>query len=159
MAYDEETGEEVQAIASDTHGPIWEEAQKAVDDGTATDQQWDIYNANNGNGRGWQRQQMKGIVVNNHELLIGTAAGSEELGTPKVFAGNWYSVGEWTLTLVALGDNTGWAGPIETGINSMGTQPSVADGIYSISGVRTNKLQRGLNIVVVNGQTRKVMIK
>ncbi len=159
MAYDEETGEEVQAIASDTHGPIWEEAQKAVEDGTATDQQMDIYNANNGNGRGWQRQQMKGIVVNNHELLIGTAAGSEELGTPKVFAGNWYSVGEWTLTLVALGDNTGWAGPIETGIDSMGTQPSVADGIYSISGVRTNKLQRGLNIVVVNGQTRKVMIK
>ena len=156
--YYDEIGDSM-AVASDTHGPIWEEARKAVDDGTATDLQMDIYNANSGNGRGWQHQSMDGIVVTNHELLIGTATGSAELGTPKVFAGNWYSVGEWTLTLVSLGDNSGWGGPIESGIAETPAAAPVADGIYTLTGVKTDKLQRGINIVVANGQTRKVMIK
>ena len=50
-----------------------------------------------------------------------------------MFAGNWYSVGGWTLTLVQNGDNAGWAGPV-AGINTLEGQTTVADGIYTVSG-------------------------
>ena len=33
------------------------------------------------------------------------------------------------------------------------------DGIYTIAGAKTNKLQRGLNIVISNGKARKVLVK
>ena len=121
---------------------------------------WDaIYNANNGNGRGWKHQEMANIEVKNHELLIGTMAGTAASQTPKVFAGNWYSVGGWTLTLVAKGDNTGWDGPLATGISNTVVKTTATDGIYTLSGVKADKLQRGLNIVITNGQARKVMVK
>lgn len=108
--------EGVEQVASDTHGPIWEEAKAMIEGGLAEDdpeyQYWSgIYSANNGNGRGFQHQELSAVVAN-HQLLIGTAAGSEDLGTEKVFAGNWYSVGGWTLTLVQLGNNEGWPGPL-----------------------------------------------
>ncbi len=76
-----------------------------------------------------------------------------------MFAGNWYSVGGWTLTLVAKGDNTGWDGPLATGISNTVVKTTAADGIYTLSGVKADKLQRGLNIVITNGQARKVMVK
>lgn len=106
-------------VASDTHGPIWEEAKAMIEGGLAEDdpeyQYWfGIYNANNGNGRGFQHQELSAVVAN-HQLLIGTAAGSEALGTEKVFAGSWYSVGGWTLTLIQLGNNEGWPGPLGGG--------------------------------------------
>jgi hypothetical protein len=153
---DESTGEP--AIASDKYGPIWEEARDAVDAGTATDLQYDIYNANNSQGRGWKHQEIDNLVVTNHELFIGTMCGTEASRTEKVFAGNWYSVGGWTLTLIAKGDNTGWEGPL-TGIETIVNDNAVADGIYTIAGVKTGKLQRGLNIVVRNGKALKIMVK
>ena len=112
--------EGVEQVASDTHGPIWEEAKAMIEGGLAEDdpeyQYWSgIYSANNGNGRGFQHQELSAVVAN-HQLLIGTAAGSEDLGTEKVFAGNWYSVGGWTLTLVQLGNNEGWPGPLGGGM-------------------------------------------
>ena len=152
------TGEDSLAIASDTHGPLWEEAENAVNSGNYTELQYNIYNANSGNGRGWQYQEMTGLVVTNHQLLIGTCAGNTEFATEKTFTGNWYSVGGWTLTQTAKGDNTGWDGPLATGIKST-TKIVVTDGIYTLSGVKLQKLQRGLNIVIVNGQPRKVMVK
>jgi hypothetical protein len=152
-----ETGEDTTVVASDKYGPMWEEAKVAIESGSYTELQDQIYNANGSNGRGWQHQEMAGIVVNNHELLIGTAAGSEALGTPKVFAGAWYSVGGWTLTLTAKGDNTGWDGPIASGIKVANAAVEAVDGIYTLSGVRTNQLQRGLNIVVSGGKARKVL--
>ena len=154
-----ETGEDTTVVASDKYGPMWEEAKTAVESGNYTELQDLIYNANGSNGRGWQHQEMAGIVVTNHELLIGTAAGSEALGTPKVFAGGWYSVGGWTLTLTAKGDNTGWDGPIASGISETNVALKAEDGIYTISGVKTSQLQRGLNIVVSGGKAVKVMKK
>ena len=158
-----EEGEEVQMIASDTHGPIWEAAKAAVESGDYTDEQYTIYNTNvvegEGIGRGWKHQEMTGIVVTNHQLLIGTCAGSEALQTEKVFAGNWYSVGGWTLTLIEKGDNTGWDGPVADGIADVKTAATVADGVYTISGVKQAKMQRGLNIIVRGGKAQKVIVK
>ena len=154
-----DAGEDTTVVASDKYGPMWEEAKTAVENGNYTELQDLIYNANGSMGRGWQHQEMAGIVVNNHELLIGTAAGSEALGTPKVFAGAWYSVGGWTLTLTAKGDNTGWDGPIASGIEVANAAVKTIDGIYTLSGVKTSQLQRGLNIVVSNGKARKVLKK
>ena len=154
-----EEGEDTVVVASDCYGPIWEEAAVAYEAGNYTSEQESIYYANDGKGRGWQHQEMTGIEVKNHELLIGTMSGTEASKTEKVFAGNWYSVGGWTLTLVSLGDNTGWGGPIESGIATILVNNSLTDGIYTLSGVKTNKLQRGVNIIITNGNVRKVMVK
>ena len=158
----EETGEE--AVASDTRGPLWEAAKAAIEGGMAEDdpayaEMSAIYNANNGLGRGFQYQEFQGIEVKNHQLLIGTMCGTEASQTPKVFAGNWYSVGAWSLTLTAMGDNAGWGGPIAEGIETIGAEKKAADGIYTIAGTRMQQLQRGLNIVVTNGKARKVIVK
>ena len=153
---DEETGE--QAIASDKYGPMWEEAKEAVESGDYTDEQYSIYNANSSQGRGWKHQVIENVVVNNHEMFIGTMCGTADSKTAKVFAGNWYSVGGWTLTLVAKGDNAGWSGPV-TGVETMKTVNAVANGIYTVTGVKVNKLQRGLNIIVNNGKAQKVLVK
>ncbi len=155
-----EAGEDTVVVASDHHGLLWEEAEKAVNDGTADDMQWNIYNANSGKGRGWKHQVMENIVVTDHKLLIGSMTGTAESQTEKVFGGTWYSFGGWTLTLVAKGDNTGWEGPIQSSINNINVNATnVADGIYTLSGVKTNRLQRGMNIIVTNGQVRKLMVK
>ena len=153
---DEESGEE--AIASDKFGPMWEEAKEAFESGDYTDLQYNIYNANGGQGRGWKHQVIDNIVVTNHEMFIGTMCGTAASNTAKVFAGNWYSVGGWTLTLVQNGDNAGWAGPV-AGINTLEGQKTVADGIYTITGMKTTKLQRGMNIVVRNGKAQKILVK
>lgn len=154
-----ETGEDTTVVASDKYGPIWEECKAAQEAGNATSEQLAIYNANSGQGRGWKHQEMDNIVVTNHELLIGTMAGTEASKTEKVFAGGWYSVGGWTLTLVSMGDNSGWEGPVVSGIQNMKAELQMPDGIYTIAGAKTNKLQRGLNIVISNGKARKVLVK
>ena len=157
----EETMDTV-AVASDKFGPIWEEAKKAVMSGDYTDAQYAIYNTNMvegvPTGRGWKHQEMTDIVVTNHKLLIGTMAGTEASKTPKVFTGSWYSVGGWTLTLIELGDNEGWEGPIAANIRSIETDAAV-DGIYTLTGAKVNSLKRGLNIVVSGGKARKIMVK
>ena len=158
-----EAGEDTTVVASDSHGPIWEEAKEAYEAGTYTDEQYNIYNTNlvEGEpiGRGWKHMEINGIQVTDHQLLIGTAAGSEALKTEKVFGGNWYSVGGWTLTQMSKGDNTGWDGPIAAGIVTVGNSQKQADGIYTISGVKTGRMQRGLNIVVIDGKAHKVLVK
>lgn len=159
-----EAGEDTTVVASDQYGPIWEDARvKVEDEGISPDAPdydlvYAIYDANTGKGRGWQHQEIANVVVTNHELLIGTAAGSEALGTPKTFGGAWYSVGGWTLTLTAKGDNSGWEGPVISGIENV-TVAKAADGIYSLTGVKSAKMQRGINIVVVDGKARKVIVK
>ena len=161
--YTDEEGNE--QIASDTRGPIWEAAKAAIEGGLSEEDPTyallnAIYNANNGAGRGFQHQEFAGIQVKDHTLLIGTMTGTEASGTEKVFAGNWYSVGGWTLTLTAKGDNTGWGGPIAEGIETViTTDNKVADGIYTLTGVKAQQLQRGLNIVVRNGKAQKILVK
>ena len=157
--------EGAEQIASDTRGPIWEEAYtKIVEEGLAEDDPLysyynAIYQANNSVGRGWQHMEIAGLVVTDHKLTIGTACGSVLHGTEKVFAGNWYSVGGWTLTRTAKGDNSGWEGPIADGVETVKSNATAIEGIYTINGVRTNKLQRGLNIVIRNGKAQKIFVK
>ena len=152
--------EDTVAVASDKFGPIWEEAKAAVEAGVADELQNAIYAANGGIGRGWKHQELENIVVTNHELCIGTLAGSiENHKTEKDFTGAWYSVGGWTLTLISKGDNTGWDGPLADGIETLAAGNKVADGIYTLNGVKVAKMQRGLNIVISNGKAMKVMMK
>ena len=164
----EATGADTTVVASDKWGLVWEEAKAIVEDQAKYDALSDaektyyesIFNANNGEGRGWKYMEIPGIVVTNHELLIGTKTGSgiEGSKTPKAFAGLWYSVGGWTLTRTAKGEDGDWTGPI-TGIQNVETVKQVADGIYTLTGVKANQLQRGLNIVVRNGKALKIMVK
>ncbi len=160
---DDNTGE--QAVASDTHGPIWQEAYtKIVEEGLSEeDPMYSYYlainNANNGVGRGWKHQDIENIVVANHELTIGTFVNSGDHTTEHVFTGAWYSVGGWTLTLVAKGDNSGWEGPIAAGISDVRSNSTAAEGIYSLNGQKLSQLQRGLNIVVRNGKAMKILVK
>ena len=158
-----EDGEEVQTIASDTHGPIWEAAKAAYEAGDYTDEDYTIYTINTVDGdyvgRGWKHQEMTGIVVTNHELLIGAKTGTEDSKTEKVFGGNWFSAGGWTLTLTAKGDNTGWEGPIATKIASVKEDNCLSDGIYTLTGVKSGRLQRGVNIIISGGKAQKVLVK
>ena len=57
---DEDTGE--QAIASDKFGPIWEAAKQQVEVlGDYTDEEYAIFNANSGQGRGWKHLDIPSI--------------------------------------------------------------------------------------------------
>ena len=156
-ATETDEGADTMVVASDQWGPMWEEAYQAYIDGVSTPEQEAIYMTNEEKGRGWKPLTIEGIVVTNHELLIGTMAGVEGK-TPKAFGGAWYSVGGWTLTRTVKGDDGEWSGPI-SGIQNVETLKQVADGIYTITGVKVNQMKRGLNIVVRNGKTLKVMIK
>lgn len=146
--------EGVEQVASDTHGPIWEEAKAKIEGGLAEDDPTyayysSIYGANSGNGRGFQHQELVNVVVDNHQLLIGTATGSEELQTEKVFAGNWYSVGGWTLTLVELGNNEGWPGPLGEGEMNGDVNGDGSTDVADISSILT----------VMSGDTSKTSIE
>lgn len=160
----ETSGEDTLVVASDKWGPIWDEAKAIMEsleyNNLSQEEQQridNIYNANNGEGRGWKTLAINDIVVTNHELFIGTMTGTAESKVNNPFKGNWYSVGGWTLTLVQAGDNAGWDGPI-TGIQNVDSNVKV-DGIYTLTGVKADKLQRGINIVVRNGKVQKVLVK
>ena len=156
--YTDDEGE--QQVASDKFGPIWENAKNAVEGGSDNETVLAIYNANSGQGRGWKHQEIAGIEVTDHRLCIGTLAGSESHLTEKTFSGNWYSVGGWTLTMTAKGDNSGWTGPLADGIETVTTAGQLTnDGIYSSNGVRLQHMQRGLNIIVRDGKATKLMVK
>ena len=73
--------------------------------------------------------------------------------------GNWFSAGGWTLTLTAKGDNAGWEGPIATEIASVKEANHMADGIYTLTGVKSARLQRGVNIIISGGKAQKVLVK
>jgi hypothetical protein len=108
-------------------------------------------------GRGWKHLDIPAIEVTNHELLIGSLSGTPASKAGKTFTGGWYSVGGWTLTLLNKGNNEGWNGPV-SGINTVKSEQQ-PDGIYTITGMKAQKLQRGLNIIVRNGNVRKVLVK
>ncbi|MBQ9654952.1 MAG: hypothetical protein IJV38_02900 [Prevotella sp.] len=153
-------GEEVTENATDKWGQIWEDATERF--ATMTDNDPDyydvqaIYNCNDSQGRGWEHLDIEGIVVEDHVLVLGMAVNAG--GAPKEFLGTWFSANNWTLTLTAKGDNSGWDGPIASGISELTTTKAI-DGIYTVSGMRTGKLQRGLNIVVRDGKAVKVLVK
>lgn len=47
----------------------------------------------------------------------------------------------------------------DTGINGVSTDAEGADAVYQLNGVRTDRMQRGVNIVVKNGKAVKVVKK
>lgn len=156
----DEEEQPVTLIASDTHGPIWSAIdKKQADEGfsSLTELERNIWNANGGKGRGW-KWVTKTAVVENHLLVIGFT--NNELRTGKACTASWYSATDFSLTLLEKGDNTGWDGPI-TGINETPAEQRAAaiDGIYTLSGARVQKAQRGLYIIVQGGKSRKVIVK
>ena len=164
MGVDEEE-QPVQLIASDSHGPIWSAIdQKQAEQGfsSLTDEEQAIWNANpdalgQGQGRGWKWVTATAVVAN-HTLVIGFTNNPERTG--KACTAQWYSATDFSLTLLEKGDNTGWDGPI-TGIDETPAEQRTAaiDGIYTLSGARVQKAQRGLYIIVQGGKSRKVIIK
>ncbi|MCR5130116.1 MAG: hypothetical protein K6C10_01475 [Prevotella sp.] len=158
---DEETGEEVTDTCTNYWGEIWEDATEVFVDMRSDDPDYYYYqgicNAHSGEGFGWKWDSIEGIEVKDHKLVIGFTTDGARTGSQ--FTGTWFSVTDFSLTLTSKGDNTGWEGPFATGINEVNAETKAADGIYTISGVRSNSLQKGLNIVVRNGQATKVLVK
>lgn len=158
---DDETGEEMTDKATNKWGAIWENACERFETMTDSDPDYfyiqGIVNANGGNGFGWQYLEITGVEVKDHKIVIGMCTDIARTG--KQFEGTWFSVTDWTLTLTKKGDNSGWDGPLATGINEIATETLAVDGIYTVNGVRTNKLQRGLNVVVRDGKAMKIMVK
>lgn len=156
--------EGAEQIASDSHGPVWADAVAKRDAMSEDDPEYTYYNAiaqaNSGVGRGWQHMVIENLVVTDHKLCIGFLAGSiADHQTQKDFAGTWYSVNRFTLIQTAKGDNTDWGGPVTDGIENVENTTTAIEGIYTMSGVRANKLQRGMNIVIRNGKAMKVFVK
>ena len=156
----DEEEQPVTLIASDTHGPIWSAIdKKQAEQGfsSLTEEEQLIWNANTNKGRGWKWVTAQ-AVVENHLLVIGFT--NNEQRTGKACTASWYSATDFSLTLLEKGDNTGWDGPI-TGISEMPADQRAAaiDGIYTLSGARVQKAQRGLYIIVQGGKSRKVIVK
>jgi len=147
-------------FCSNIYGAIWEAVDPICREhiSEATEEQLGIWNANGGIGFGWQWINISDIKVENHKLVIGFTSNSNRTGV--AFTGSWFSVADFSLTLLEKGDNTGWDGPI-TGISEMPTEQRAAaiDGIYTLSGARVQKAQRGLYIIVQGGKSRKVIVK
>lgn len=161
--YNDETMQMEPVNATDKYGAIWEAAVAAFQSMLETDPNYfttqGIVNANAGNGFGWEHVEIPGIVVTDHKILIGMTTDVERTGKP--FTGKWFSVTNWTLTLTNAGDNSGWTGPMETGIEDISiVDQKAVDGIYTINGQRLNRVNRpGLYIVVRNGKAMKVLMK
>lgn len=151
-----ELGEDTTVVASDMYGAIWQEAMDAVMAGTETDEQRAIAYCNASSGRGWMWLTLPQAEVKNHVLVIGMTTDGNRTGKP--FEGKWFSVTDWSLSLDALGDNSGWDGPI-SGVNAVSVATTVADAVYDLQGRRVSQPARGLYIVVRNGVARKVMMK
>jgi hypothetical protein len=152
-----ESGEDTTVVASDRFGPIWEEAMEAYQAGTATIDQEAIAFANGNEGRGWQWLTIDDIVVKDHILTIGQTCDPARTG--KVFEGSWFSVTDWSLTLIEKGNNDGWNGPTTGVCDLQVVLPAANDGMYTLDGRRVSRASNGLYIVVRGGKASKVLVK
>lgn len=168
-------GEDSIATVMDAYGSIFADVYKRTDGGaTATEAEADTLNANGGKGRGWHYTNLE-IEVKNHVLTIGVTTDStftEKYGG-EPFTGTWFSADNFTLKMIAEGDNSDW-NPT-TGITVPGEavenelEIKVVDGtivsngeIYSLSGVRVasgSKVPAGVYIVRLGDQSKKVLVK
>ncbi len=125
---------------ADSLGGIWQ----AEDDKFMAGETFDetIHNARNGIGYGWTWATIDDIVVTNHEMVIGVT--TDSLLTGKVFEGKWFSVDDWSLTLKAVGDNSGWT--IESGIDNVAAVATKTV-YYAIDGRQLALPGKGVNIV------------
>ena len=94
------------------------------------------------------------------------------LQTRNAFTGTWFSADNFSLKLIAAGDNASWD-PTATGIESVQTPEGVAvrvengaiianGEIYSISGARVangTKVPAGVYIVRQGNVAKKVLVK
>ena len=154
-----EEGKDSIVNATDAYGSIWEEFYNKYMDGKVEldERETAIATCNDQRGRGWRWVTIEGIEVKDHRMTIGQT--TDSLRTGKPFEGTWFSVVDWSLTLTAKGDNTGWDGPI-TGVNSITPAQSTAvDGIYTVDGRRVGRAGRGLYIVVRGGKASKMLVK
>ena len=168
-------GEDSIGVVMDAYGSIFADLYKRTNGGIDADAaEADTLNANNGKGYGWHYTSLE-IEVKNHVLTIGVTTDSTFTkkfgGEP--FNGNWFSADNFTLKMIAEGDNSGW-NPT-TGITvpgeaaEDGLEIKVVDGtivsngeIYSLSGVRVasgSKVPAGVYIVRLGDQSKKVLVK
>lgn len=168
-------GEDSIGVVMDTYGSIFADLYKRTDGGkVTTDAEADTLNAHDGKGYGWHYTNLE-IEVKNHVLTIGVTTDSvftiKYGGEP--FTGTWFSADNFTLKMIAVGDNTDW-NPT-TGITVPGEavenelEIKVVDGtivsngeIYSLSGVRVasgSKVPAGVYIVRLGDQSKKVLVK
>ena len=168
-------GEDSIGVVMDTYGSIFADLYKRTDGGkVTTDAEADTLNAHDGKGYGWHYTNLE-IEVKNHVLTIGVTTDStftEKYGG-EPFTGTWFSADNFTLKMIAEGDNSGW-NPT-TGITVPGEavenelEIKVVDGtivsngeIYSLSGVRVasgSKVPAGVYIVRLGDQSKKVLVK
>lgn len=168
-------GEDSIATVMNTYGSIFADVYKRTDGGaTATEAEADTLNANGGKGRGWHYTNLE-IEVKNHVLTIGVTTDStftEKYGG-EPFTGTWFSADNFTLKMIAEGDNSDWnpttgiTAPGEAAENEL--EIKVVDGtivsngeIYSLSGVRVasgSKVPAGVYIVRLGDQSKKVLVK
>lgn len=147
------------ATVMNMYGDVWANAVTAYQADPSNDALSYIVNANNGNGYGWNDLSIEGIVVKDHKMVIGMT--TDTLRTKLHSTLTWFSVVDFTLTQTAVGDNTGWNGPV-TGITTVADDKrnAAVSGIYTIDGSRVNKAAKpGLYIEVRNGKARKFVVK
>ena len=137
-------------FCSNIYGAIWEAVDPICREhiSEATEEQLGIWNANGGIGFGWQWINISDIKVENHKLVIGFTSNSNRTGV--AFTGSWFSVADFSLTLLEKGDNTGWDGPI-TGISETPSEQraTAIDGIYTLSGARVQSKLSSLQYYVI----------
>lgn len=168
-------GEDSIATVSDSYGSIFASVYNRTNGGAdATGADADTLGANSNKGYGWHYTNLE-IEVKNHVLTIGVTTDSvftmQYGGEP--FTGTWFSADNFTLKMIAEGDNTDW-NPT-TGITTPeaatddeleikivnGTIVSNGE-IYSLSGARVasgSKVPTGVYIVRLGNQSKKVLVK
>ncbi len=126
---------------ADSLGGIWQAEEDKWQAGSTYDET--LHNANNGKGFGWTWATIDDIVVTNHEMVIGVTTDSTV--TKKAgYEGKWFSVDDWSLTLKAVGDNSGWI--IESGIENVAAVVTKTV-YYAIDGRQLAVPGKGVNIV------------
>lgn len=168
-------GEDSIATVMDTYGSIYADVYKRTNGGVdATAAEADTLNAHDGKGYGWHYTNLE-IEVKNHVLTIGVTTDStftEKFGG-EPFTGTWFSADNFTLKMIAEGDNSDWnpttgiTAPGEAAENEL--EIKIVDGtivsngeIYSLSGVRVasgSKVPAGVYIVRLGDQSKKVLVK
>jgi hypothetical protein len=150
-------GNDTIVYSTDSYGAIYENAIAEYNSDPTKSELTEYTQTNGGSGRGWEWVEFS-VDVTDHTLTIGMTTDSTRTG--KAFTGTWFSVVDWSLTLTAKGDNTGWNGPA-TGITDIKNNTiDAVDAIYNINGVRLQSAKEpGLYIVVKNGKARKVLVK
>lgn len=121
-------------IVTDTYGPIWEEAEEGTPE----------KECNGGIGRGWQRLEITGIPVTNHQMSIGFS--SDKAVTHVTYEGTWFSVTDYEIYLTALGDNSDWIIGSKVQQTLAGGEV-VAISYYNMNGIQTSEPVKGINIV------------